>query len=146
MVLRGKRGVCHKSCYHTWSFSKKFDFFFFKMQTADGFNKSIYHRLITSQLTTEFSSSILVGDFIMVLNEVSYAHQDCIYLIKNTVKTDILWNITFIRRFYPKQLTVYSGYTFFSQYARFLGFEPTTFCAADAMLYHWATGTLNFKQ
>ncbi len=23
-----------------------------------------------------------------------------------------------------------------------LGIEPTTFCAADAMLYHWATGTL----
>ncbi len=22
-----------------------------------------------------------------------------------------------------------------------LGIEPTTFCAADAMLYHWATGT-----
>ncbi len=22
----------------------------------------------------------------------------------------------------------------------FLGIEPTTFCAADAMLYHWATG------
>ncbi len=23
-----------------------------------------------------------------------------------------------------------------------LGIEPTTFCAANAMLYHWATGTL----
>ncbi len=22
-----------------------------------------------------------------------------------------------------------------------LGIEPTTFCAADTMLYHWATGT-----
>ncbi len=23
-----------------------------------------------------------------------------------------------------------------------LGIEPTTFCAANAMLYHWTTGTL----
>ncbi len=26
-------------------------------------------------------------------------------------------------------------------YVCFLGIEPTTFCAANAMLYHWATGT-----
>ncbi len=44
-------------------------------------------------------------------------------------------------RFYPKRLTVHSGYTFFSQYVCSLGIEPTTFCAANAMLYHWATGT-----
>ncbi len=49
--------------------------------------------------------------------------------------------ITFIRRFYPKRLTVHSGYTFFCQYVCSLGIEPTTFCAANAMLYHWATGT-----
>ncbi len=49
---------------------------------------------------------------------------------------------TFIRRFYPKRLTVHSGYIFFYQYVCSLGIEPTTFCAANAMLYHWATGTL----
>ncbi len=32
--------------------------------------------------------------------------------------------------FYPKRLTVHSGY------ACSLGIEPTTFCAANAMLYH----------
>ncbi len=32
---------------------------------------------------------------------------------------------------------------FFYQYVRSLGIEPTTFCAANAMLYHWATGTLD---
>ncbi len=26
-----------------------------------------------------------------------------------------------------------------------LGIEPTTFCAANAMLYHWATGTLKHQ-
>ncbi len=31
----------------------------------------------------------------------------------------------------------------FYQYVCSLGIEPTTFCAANAMLYHWATGTLN---
>ncbi len=30
---------------------------------------------------------------------------------------------------------------FFNQYVCSLGIEPTTFCAANAMLYHWATGT-----
>ncbi len=30
----------------------------------------------------------------------------------------------------------------FCHYACSLGIEPTTFCAANAMLYHWATGTL----
>ncbi len=30
----------------------------------------------------------------------------------------------------------------FFQYMCSLGIEPTTFCAANAMLYHWATGTL----
>ncbi len=47
----------------------------------------------------------------------------------------------FSRRFYPKRLTVHSGYTFFSQYVCSLGIEPMTFCAANAMLNHWATGT-----
>ncbi len=33
----------------------------------------------------------------------------------------------FSRRFYPKQLTVHSGYTCFCQYMCSLGIEPTTF-------------------
>ncbi len=37
-----------------------------------------------------------------------------------------------------KRLTVHSGYTCFV--CVFLGIEPTTFCAANAMLYNWATG------
>ncbi len=44
----------------------------------------------------------------------------------------------FSRRFYPKRLTVHS---FFYQYVCSLGIEPKTFCSANAMLYHWATGT-----
>ncbi len=30
----------------------------------------------------------------------------------------------------------------FYQYVCSLGIEPMTLCAANAMLYHWATGTL----
>ncbi len=52
----------------------------------------------------------------------------------------------FSRRFYPKRLTVHSGYTFFVNFFCSLGFEPTTFCAANAVLYHWATGTLLYTQ
>ncbi len=54
--------------------------------------------------------------------------------------------ITFIyafsRRFYPKRLnSAFRLYIFFYQYVCSLGIEPMTFCAANAMLYHWATGT-----
>ncbi len=38
---------------------------------------------------------------------------------------------------YGPRLTLYIFY----KYMCSLGIEPTTFCAADAMLYHWATGT-----
>ncbi len=62
---------------------------------------------------------------------------------------NIFYIYVFSRHFYPKRLTVHSGYTFFlfnffHHYVCSLGIEPTTFCAANAMLYHWATGT-NFK-
>ncbi len=44
----------------------------------------------------------------------------------------------FSRRFYPKRLTIaFRLYIFISMCS--LGIEPTTFCAVDAMLYHWAT-------
>ncbi len=38
----------------------------------------------------------------------------------------------FSRRFYPKRLTVHSGYTFFVSVC--VGIEPTTFALANAML------------
>ncbi len=53
-----------------------------------------------------------------------------------------IYMYAFSKRFYPKRLTVHLGYTFFCQYVCSLGIEPTTFCAANTMLYHWATGTL----
>ncbi len=57
--------------------------------------------------------------------------------------TFYIYIYAFSRRFYPKRLTVHSGYTFFFyQYVCSLGIDPMTFCAANAMLYHWATGTL----
>ncbi len=40
--------------------------------------------------------------------------------------------------FIQSDLQLHSGYTFsISMYH--IGIEPTTFCAANAMLYHWAT-------
>ncbi len=42
----------------------------------------------------------------------------------------------FSRRFIQSDLQLHSGYTFFHQYLCSLGIEPTTLCAANAMLYH----------
>ncbi len=40
---------------------------------------------------------------------------------------------------------IQSDYTFFVSMCS-LGIEPTTFCVANAMLYHWATGTQKILQ
>ncbi len=79
-----------------------------------------------------------------------------------TINTSCNFNIyTFIRRFYPKRLTVHSGYTFFVsmrklnwkiqqfELEQFLGIEPTSFCAANATdatepQEHWSFRTQNF--
>ncbi len=34
----------------------------------------------------------------------------------------------------------------FYQYVCSLGIEPTTFCVANTMLYHWATGTSTIRR
>ncbi len=47
-----------------------------------------------------------------------------------------IFNFVFSRRFYPKRLSAFRLYIFLSVCS--LGIEPTTFCAANAMLYHWA--------
>ncbi len=50
----------------------------------------------------------------------------------------VIYIYAFSRRFYPKRLTIaFRLYIFISTCS--LGIEPTTFCAADTMLYHWAT-------
>ncbi len=50
----------------------------------------------------------------------------------------------FSRHFYPKRLTVtFRLYIFVSMCS--FGIEPTTFCAANAMLSHWATGTRLYR-
>ncbi len=50
----------------------------------------------------------------------------------------------FSRRFYPKRLTVHSGYTFVLWVCVFPGNWTHNLCRANAMLYHWATGTRTF--
>ncbi len=54
----------------------------------------------------------------------------------------IIYPFTFSRRFYPKRLTVHSGYTFFLSVHVFPGNRTHKLCAANAMLYHWVTVTL----
>ncbi len=49
----------------------------------------------------------------------------CIKVALTTLITFYIY--AFSRRFYPKRLTVHSGYTYFCQYMCSLGIEPTTF-------------------
>ncbi len=68
------------------------------------------------------------------------------YNSQRSSKTPILFNTNYIyiyafsRRFYPKRLTVHSGYTFFLSVC-VPGNRTHNLCTANAMLYHWATGT-----
>ncbi len=48
--------------------------------------------------------------------------------------------ITFSRRFYPLRLIVHSGYIVVLSVCVFPGNRTHNLCAANAMLYHWATG------
>ncbi len=60
-----------------------------------------------------------------------------LYLNINWIGARLILKVTQtnIRCFYPKCLTVHSGYTsFFCQYVCSLGIEPTTLCVANAML------------
>ncbi len=45
----------------------------------------------------------------------------------SALSVNYIYIYAFSRRFYPKRLTVHSGYTLFCQYACSLGIEPTTF-------------------
>ncbi len=53
-----------------------------------------------------------------------------------------IYMYAFSRRFYPKRLTVHSSYTFVLSVCVFPGNRTHNLCAANAMLYHWATETL----
>ncbi len=56
-----------------------------------------------------------------------------------------IYMYAFSRRFYPKRLKVHSGCIFLSVRV-FSGNRTHNFCAANAMLYPWATRTLCFIQ
>ncbi len=55
------------------------------------------------------------------------------------VRPTHIYIYVFSRRFYPKRLTIAFRLHIFCQYMCSLEIEPTTFCTADTMLYHWAT-------
>ncbi len=59
----------------------------------------------------------------------------------------LLFTFTFMHladTFIQSDLQCIQAIHFFYQYVCSLGIEPTTFCTANAMLYHWATGTLPY--
>ncbi len=76
---------------------------------------------------------------------MQYLHNHKIYAVFIYMQYIYIYVYAFSRRFYPKRLTVYSGYTFFCQYVCSLGIEPTTFALLTQCSNHWATGTQNNK-
>ncbi len=59
----------------------------------------------------------------------------CIVIISCYI-TAYIYIYAFSRCFYLKRLTIAFRLYIFNQYVCSLGIEPTTFCAANAMLYH----------
>ncbi len=54
------------------------------------------------------------------------------------------YTFTFSRHFYPKRRIVHSGYNYyFLSVCVFPGNWTHNLCAANAVLFHWATGTQN---
>ncbi len=64
---------------------------------------------------------------------ISWTEKECVDSV------DLIYIYAFSRRFYPKRLTEHSGYTFVLSVYVFPGNRTHNLCAANAMLYHWAT-------
>ncbi len=62
-----------------------------------------------------------------------------LYSVHSAHSSIDIYIYAFSRRFYPKRLTVLSGYTFFVSMCS-LGIEPTTFALLTQCSNHWATG------
>ncbi len=70
-----------------------------------------------------------------------FTHPQAILGVNDFLFSDeYIYIYAFSRRFYLKRLQCIQA-IHFCQYVCPLGIELTTFCAANAMLYHWATGT-----
>ncbi len=96
---------------------------------------------LTRSLTR--SSRVVLGWFLTVLMIIETPRGEILHgaPVIDSYFVFLPFPFPFSRHFYPKRLTEDSGYTFFYQYVCSLGIEPMTFCTANAMLYHWATGT-----
>ncbi len=91
----------------------------------------------TQRLCCFWSLILQTSDWKIIIIAINYSNR-----VPNRSGKKVRSTFAFSRLFYPKRLTVHSGYTFFFyQYMCSQGIEPTTLCAANAMLYHWATGT-----
>ncbi len=101
--------------------------------------------LNTTQLETDDTGSVTSLEMIgkSVCPSCKKQHEHLEYICTSEIYQGIIYIYiyAFSRHFYPKRLTVHSGYTFICQYVCSLGIEPTTFCVTNAMLYPWATGT-----
>ncbi len=73
--------------------------------------------------------------FFMFLKEVSYAYQECIYLIRNTVKTVIFWNITFYDNFWKLiVLQLWQSWIFSKHFLYFRNHSNMLICKYELLL------------
>ncbi len=96
------------------------------------FERMIYHNILSSFTHARVVSNHKIRCLAERSQLFSLSHKTIVWFQK-------AYTFTFIRRFYPERLTVY--YIFLSVHV-FPGNRTHNLCAADAMLYHWATGTL----
>ncbi len=81
------------------------------------------------------------------LNYFIYLFFVCMYYVRSSSQFYQTFTITFTFTFTFMHLadafiqSDLQAIHLFYQYVCSLGIEPTTFCAANAVLYHWATGT-----
>ncbi len=66
-------------------------------------------------------------------------------LQKRIVLNIFITKLQYIYQMLKRRTFYFTFFIFFCQYVCSLGIEPTTFCAANTMLYHWATGTIQIK-
>ncbi len=108
--------------------------------TLDGLNTDVCH--VTLSILCSVCRSVFHSVCLSIICSVHQFVCLSFYLYAYLFFQCSIYIYAFSRCFYPKRLTVHSGYTFFCQHVCSLGVEPTNVFAANTMLYHWATGTL----
>ncbi len=114
--------------------------FLFKFKLILTFNKAFFSKSvhILSQICT-FNQSIKIIHILSVTKQMKPASSKLIFA---EVASEVAFTFMHLADAFI-QSDLFSWLYIFCKYVCSLGIEHTIFCAANAMLYHWATGTLD---